>query len=353
MNPARSLGAAALPEADFQGLDGAALEALRGARLFITGGTGFIGAWLLEYLYRQDRDRPLGLDLLLLSRDPARFLAAHPHYAAWPALAMVAGDVRRLDGLELRADAILHGATPASAALNAASPLEMIAIIAGGTAQVLALARRCGARRLLFLSSGLASGVQPPELEAMTEDQNGRLDALDPAAAYGNAKHFAEHLCLQHGREAGLEVVIARCYAFVGPLLPLDAHFAVGNFMRDGLAGEPIRILGDGTPLRSYLHAAELSHWLWTLLVRGRAGQAYNVGAAEPVSIRQLAEHIGRLCRVPVRVARPAGSGLPARYVPCIAKIQEELALTPRLAWQEAVARTLAWHRACRAGGAA
>jgi len=127
MNPARPLGAASLPQADFQGLDGAALEALRGARLFITGGTGFIGAWLLEYLYRQDRDRHLGLELLLLSRAPARFLAAHPHYAAWPALAMVEGDVRRLDGLDLEADALLHGATPASAALNAASPLEMIA----------------------------------------------------------------------------------------------------------------------------------------------------------------------------------------------------------------------------------
>jgi dTDP-glucose 4,6-dehydratase len=342
-------GSAALPEADFRDLDGSCLEALRGGRIFLTGGTGFVGSWLLEYLYRKNRELCLDLEVKVLSRDPERFLAANPHYAAWPALAMVRGDVRRLEHLDLAADWIIHGATPASAALNEANPLEMIDIIAGGSASVLALARRCGARRLLYLSSGLIYGTQPADQEAMGEGQMGRLDALDPHAAYGSAKHFAEQLCLQHGLAHGFQVVVARCYAFVGPLLPLDAHFAVGNFLRDGLAGDPIRILGDGTPLRTYLHAAELSHWLWTLLARGASGRAYNVGAAQAVSIRELAEHIGRLCGVPVTVARQPEPGVrPARYVPCIARIREELALAPMFDWQDAVARTLAWHQACR-----
>lgn len=341
-------GGAALPEADFSFLDGACLEALRGSRGFITGGTGFFGGWLLEYLYRKDRDLRLGLELQVLSRDPERFLAGNPHYAAWPALRMVRGDVRRLDPA-IAADWIIHGATPASRILNDTGPLEMIDIVASGTAAVLDLARRCRAKRVLFLSSGLAYGRQPPELEAIREDQMGHLDALDPAAAYGNAKHFAEQLCLQHGRAHGFAVVIARCFAFVGPLLPLDAHFAVGNFLRDGLAGTPIRIQGDGTPLRSYLHAAELSHWLWTLLARGAPGRAYNVGAEQAASIRELAEHVGRLCGVPVTVAgQPVPGARPARYIPCITRIREELALTPKLDWQEAVARTLAWHREAR-----
>lgn len=344
-----TVGNAALPEADFEGLDGTCLEAFRASRGLVTGGTGFIGSWLLERLYRMDLKLGLGLRLQVLSRDPARFLAANPHYRQWPALAMVQGDVRWPEAVAGPLDWIIHGATPASRAVSEATPLEMIDIVARGTAATLELASRCGARRMLFLSSGLASGIQPPELEAMGEDQNGRLDSLDPGAAYGNAKHFAEHLCFQHGRATGLEVVIARCYAFVGPLLPLDAHFAVGNFLRDGLAGQPIRILGDGTPLRTYLHAAELSHWLWTLLARGTAGRAYNVGAGEAVSIRELAECIGSLCRVPVTVAgRPGPGARPARYVPCIHRIKEDLGLVPRIDWREAVARTLAWHRRIR-----
>ena len=200
-------GNATLPEADFEALDGTCLEPLRQSRVFITGGTGFVGSWLLEYLYRKDRSSSLGLQVKLLSRDPERFLAVNPHYAAWPALELVQGDVRALDQLSLSADWIIHGATPASRALSDAQPLEMIDVIVAGTRAVLDLAHRCRARKLLFLSSGLAYGTQPPELDAIREDQMGHLDALDPRAAYGNAKHFAEHLCLQHGRAHGFQVM--------------------------------------------------------------------------------------------------------------------------------------------------
>ena len=181
--------------------------------------------------------------------------------------------------------------------------------------------------------------------ELLNHYQMGHLDAMDPGAAYGNAKHFAEHLCLQLGIAHGFEVCIARLFAFVGPLLPLDAHFAAGNFLRDGLVGKRIQVLGDGTPLRSYLHAAELAHWLWTLMARGEAGQAYNVGSDEAVSIRELAELTGRICGVGVDVlGTPVPNRAPARYVPDIRKAAS-LGLAPRWVLETSIRRTLAWHQ--------
>ncbi len=335
-----------LPEDDFVSPDASVIEALDGLRIFITGGTGFIGSWLLEYLYRKSLEHSPAVKLLVLSRNPKGFLAANPHYASWPSLRMIEGDVRNLDSLDVAADWVLHGATPASRDLNDSAPLDMIDIIARGTENVLKFAGRCGAKRFLFLSSGLAYGAQPVELEKLAENQMGRLDALDPKAAYGNAKHFAEHLCMQHGQAFGFEVCIARLFAFVGPLLPLDAHFAVGNFLRDALAGRTIRIQGDGTPLRTYLHAADLARWLLTLLALGRAGEIYNVGSDEIVSIRELAERVGGLCGVGVEIAKKPEIGkLPSRYVPDIRKARDELGLRPLWDLGEALGRTLAWHR--------
>lgn len=331
-----------LTPCDFGPIADVAPPDFAGRRVFLTGGTGFVGTWLLEYWRVHTRTRPAAF---VLTRDPIAFAARCPQLAAESWITLIRGDVRSLDGLPPAIDAIVHGATAASRALNEDQPLEMISVVVDGTRRVLELCGHHRVRRLLFLSSGLAYGTQPATVEAIREAEMGHLDALNPNAAYGNAKHFAEHLCLQHGRAFGFEPCIARMFAFVGPLLPLDAHFAAGNFLRDGLAQSTIRIGGDGTPLRTYLHAAELAHWLWVLLERGRASEAYNVGSDEVVSIREIAEAVALQCGVAVHVSgTPQAGRPPARYVPDIRKARE-LGLTPMVRLDESIRLTLAWHR--------
>lgn len=141
-------------------------------------------------------------------------------------------------------------------------------------------------------------------------------------------------------------MAIARPFAFVGPCLPLDRQFAIGNFLRDALQGGPIVIRSDGTPLRSYMYAADLVVWLWTILARGTVARPYNVGSEVAYSLRQVGELIARSGprTIDIEVGATPQPGPPPRYVPSTARARGELGLREAVGLDEAVKRTLAWH---------
>ena len=156
-------------------------------------------------------------------------------------------------------------------------------------------------------------------------------------------------MCAMYGRAHGFDTMIARLFAFVGPLLPLHAHYAAGNFIADALRGGPIRIGGDGTPRRSYLYAADLAVWLWTILLRGRPAHPYNVGSPQEISIEELARTVARVAApgIAVEIAGRAIPGTPPlRYVPSTRRAEDELGLRPVITLEDSVRRTLASHRA-------
>jgi dTDP-glucose 4,6-dehydratase len=139
----------------------------------------------------------------------------------------------------------------------------------------------------------------------------------------------------------------------VGPYLPLDAHFAIGNFIGDALQGGPIRIAGDGSPYRSYLYAADLARWLWTILLRGQSARPYNVGSTDALSIHDLAHLVARTVspgvKVDVAQVRVAGA-VAERYVPSVTRAEIELGLRGTVPLAEGVRRTAAWHTALGRG---
>jgi len=184
-------------------------------------------------------------------------------------------------------------------------------------------------------------------MSAIPEDYAGVPPADDPAYAYGRGKRIGEQLCLDAWQAGGPVPVIARCFAFVGPHLPLDAHFAAGNFIRNALRGEPIQVKGDGSPLRSYLYAADLAIWLWTSLFAAPGGRPFNVGSEAAISIADLARAVAALCgsASPIAIAQMADSDrLPARYVPDTRRAAGELRLRVRVPLAEALLRTIRWH---------
>lgn len=324
-------------------------EELRGQRIFLTGGTGFFGCWLLEtFTWLEERLR-LEAACTVLTRDPEAFRRKAPHLAGHPAVRLVPGDVRDFAFPEDRCSLVIHAATEASASMIRDQPQAMLETIVVGTRRVLDFAAARGARRLLLTSSGAVYGRQPPELTHVPEDYAGAPDPTLPTSCYGEGKRMAELLCAIHSRQHGFQAAIARCFAFVGPYLNLDIHYAVGNFIRDGLAGGPIRVGGDGTPYRSYLYAADLAFWLWLILLRGEPLRPYNVGSGEAVSIADLARRVASVFEPApsVTIAREPRPGKPAeRYVPSVERVERELGLVPHFTLEDAVRRTVRWHRA-------
>jgi dTDP-glucose 4,6-dehydratase len=190
-------------------------------------------------------------------------------------------------------------------------------------------------------------GRQPSDVTHISEEYGGAPDTLQASTAYAEGKRAAETLCAAYAAQYGVQSTIARCFAFVGPYLPLDIHFAVGNFIGDALRGGPVRVNGDGTPFRSYLYAADLAIWLWTVLFRGKAMRAYNVGSSEAVTIEQLARVVAGAVEppAPVVVAQRAIAGnVVHRYVPAVRRAETELGLRQTIALADGIARTIGWH---------
>jgi dTDP-glucose 4,6-dehydratase len=325
---------------------------LRGQDIFVTGGTGFFGRWLLESFAHVNDSLGLGARLAVLTRNPESFVARARHLGKHPALSFVRGDVRSFTATNLRSRIgskgptqfgfVIHAATESSSNMNAENPLLMIDTIVQGTRAALEFAVETGAKRFLFISSGAVYGRQPSEMTHMPETYLGGPDPLDPGSAYGEAKRIGELLCASYQKEHGLESVVARGFAFVGPFLPLDIHFAIGNFIRDALRGGPIQVNGDGTPYRSYLYAADLAIWLWTILLKGQPGRAYNVGSEDAHTIHDLAKVVAEVCRIgTVQVKeKPDPTKAPNRYVPSCRRAEEELGLRPRVNLANAIQRT-------------
>jgi len=319
-------------------------EELRGQSVFLTGGTGFVGTWLLESLLWATDKLNLRVTVVVLTRHPERFSERSPHLAGHPATRLLRGSMVGFDAPAGAFPIIIHAATEHYFEPDAERPLAAFYADVEGTRAVLEFARRHSVRRLLCTSSGAVYGRQPSEMTHISEEYAGAPSTIDTGSAYGQAKRVSEFMSVMYSRVYGFDAIIARLFAFVGPLLPLDANYAVGNFIRDVLRGGPVRIAGDGTPYRSYLYAADLAVWLWTILLRGEPARPYNVGSTEALTIAQLAQAVAG--DRAIEIARGPVRGAPAlRYVPSTKRAQVELGLQQWVPLSEGIERTMEWHR--------
>ncbi len=323
------------------------LTSLRDARLFLTGGTGFFGHWLVESLLHADHALGLDLHLTLLTRSASRLHERSPQIAGHPAVTLLEADIRDFPLPSTPFTHIIHAATD-SGGQQAEQPAFFLAeSILAGTRRVLTLAREHRTPYLLYVSSGAVYGRSSAAETHIPETSTAGPDPLLLRSAYDEAKRMSEHLTVAYTESTPTHATIARPFAFVGPHLPLDQHFAIGNFIGATRANTPIHIRGDGSPIRSWLYMADLAIWLLTILLRGERNRAYNVGSEAAHTIAEAAHLTAATLRpgLPVRIDGTPNRSAPMNsYVPSTARARGELGLAETVDLPEALRRTAAWY---------
>ncbi|MGM9476215.1 NAD-dependent epimerase/dehydratase family protein [Pedobacter sp. GSP4] len=323
-------------------------DEVRGKTIFLTGGTGFFGMWLQMSFIYINRELNLGAKLILLTRDKNKFLNKYSWVSEYSEIDFLEGNVLDFKFIDDPVDYVIHAATEASVKLNLEQPLTMFETVVNGTKRVLEFAKIKAVKSLLLTSSGAIYGRQPSNLEHIDEDYIGAPITSDFSSVYGEGKRMAEVLCAVYHKHYKLPVKIARCYAFVGPFLPLDGTFAVGNFIKNVINNETILIEGDGTPHRSYMYAGDLMIWLWTILLKGVNNRPYNVGSEQSISIKTLADLVAKdnvNGQIAIIVKTPESDKPPLRYVPSITRAKEELGLKIYTDLETAIKKTIFFNR--------
>lgn len=262
---------------------------LYGKTVLVTGASGFLGAYFVDTLARlNERYSGAAISVLALARNLNRLQNRLPHLADRTDVRPLIQDVTEPLTTPTALDFIIHAASEASPRLYLARPVDTIQANTLGTLHLLNFAHAHGSR-LLFLSSGAVYGGHDGTGEVLSETDFGPLDPLDPRACYGESKRIAETLCSAYASQYGVRSAIARISHTYGPGLELDDGRVFIDLVAQILRGQNIVLHGDGLEQRPFCYITDMIAGLFTVLLRGQAGQAYNLGTTTEMSIRDLA----------------------------------------------------------------
>jgi dTDP-glucose 4,6-dehydratase/UDP-glucose 4-epimerase len=300
--------------------------------VLITGGTGFFGIWMISALIVIKHLLNDDLRLIALTRDSEKFIQKYKDPTLVTHIEYIQGDVKNFELSDaINVTHLVHMATTsAEETFMGEDQLKKIELLYTGTRNTL---EQCGQslENVLFTSSGVAYGVNNHPL--MTENDYTGPDTTDISSALGVGKLTAELLIAYFSGKFNYSYSVARCFAFAGQHLPLNIHYAFGNFIFNALEGKDIIIRSDGQDVRSYLYIGDAITWLLRLLIEPK-NQIFNVGSSQPVTIESLARSIEAQSDSPISVIVKGihsgeGNFRRVNYVPSVHKI---LTMYPELA---------------------
>jgi nucleoside-diphosphate-sugar epimerase len=309
------------------------------ATLLVIGGTGFFGKSVLDAFSRGLLDQWQIEKLILIARDTSVLKKSKLNL---PNVELFDGDICRINNVP-RADFVIHAAASADEKNYLRSPLKQRKNIISGTSNYCEIAKKDHIHaKIVYVSSGAVYGKQPDNLTKIPEDfPFADINQLPIAKRdYAQAKRDSECQIQNLGLN-GLKVSIARCFAFVGPWLPLNKHFAIGNFISDGLQGHSPLVNSKALVYRSYMYADDLVRWLLTIADNSSCKcPIYNVGSDESILITDLAKEINSYFNLPF-VNYTNLSNEIDRYVPDIFSIQKDLNLKLNYNLKNAIGKTI------------
>jgi len=305
-------------------------------RILVTGGAGFIGSHLCEFLLARGHEVVCMDNLLTGATDNIERLSADPRFS------FVKHDVTGYLVVEGSLDYVLHFASPASPHDYLEMPIQTLKVGALGTHRTLGLAK---AKRAAFLLASTSEVYGDPLVHPQREDYWGNVNPIGPRGVYDEAKRFAEALTMAYHRFHGVDTRIAPIFNTYGERMRLDDGRAIPAFITQALAGKPLTVYGDGSQTRSFQYISDLVDGIWRLM-QAPVTVPVNIGNPHEMTLLALADKIRRLSGSPSGIVfEPLPEDDPKVRQPDIGRARALLGWEPRVDVDAGLERTIAWFR--------
>ncbi|MBG0777764.1 MAG: NAD-dependent epimerase/dehydratase family protein [Desulfovibrionaceae bacterium] len=271
-------------------------DTLRGSTVLVSGGAGFLAAYMVRVLLHLNRVRDAGITVQCMVRDAAKARARFAGLRQADGLRLLVQDVCEPVPPEVAADFVVHAASPASPKYYAADPTGVLLANTLGTMRLLEHARARGCKGFLFISSGEVYGEVDPARIPTREQDYGYVDPTAVRSCYAEGKRAGETMCVSWAHQYGVPTTIARPFHTYGPGMDLADGRVFADFVADVLARRDIRLLSDGSARRTFCYLADAALGFFTVLLKGEAATPYNVSNEDcETSIAELAELLAGL----------------------------------------------------------
>jgi UDP-glucuronate decarboxylase len=319
------------------------LKSISNKSILITGGSGFFGKWFIESIAFANINFSLNISLTLITRDKSIFLLNNPKFIYFNFLTIVEGNILKKQNIKGDFDYLLHMATTtAHETFNGELDESKVKTLEVGTENIIDFAIKNKIPKLLFTSSGVIYG-QSDKMHLMEQDFV-KSPIVNKGTGLAQGKILAETIITNRCRSHNINYKIARCFSFVGPYLPLDIHYAIGNFINDARQNRPIVLRSEGKSVRSYLYIADTIIWLLKLLVCDEEG-VFNVGSERQITIYDLAHKVRDMISpssdvVIVHKDLTEGNFTRDIYVPSVSKIKSSLGVEEWTSLEDSILKT-------------
>jgi len=314
------------------------VDGLRDSTVVITGGTGFLGSWIVDTLRMLNRVKATNTTIHITSRSIGAAQKNYPEWAKDSDIHLHEMDLSTSPKWNIKhADYIIHGATDVTK--PASTEIRLALDITAGTKSIIELIAMCKPKKILYMSSGAVNSPEPGEI-LIKENAQLFLSTSDQSG-YSSGKQISESLLNLAAQEYGHTSVITRGFSFLGPRMPLQ-KFAIGNFILNASKGHPPEIKSNGLAIRSFLYSADAAAWYLTMLIKGFG--TYNVGSNDSKSLMQHATMVSQIAGTDSPRINPIHAMINGNhYAPIIHRAFTELGLCVFTEIGDAIQRTLEW----------
>ena len=305
-------------------------------RILVTGGAGFIGSHLCEYLLNK-KHNVICVDNLLTGK-----MENIEHLLGSKQFEFIKLDVTNYIHIPGKLDAVMHFASPASPIDYHKYPIPTLKVGALGTHKALGLAKE---KKAIFMIASTSEVYGDPLVNPQTESYWGNVNPIGPRGVYDEAKRFAEAMTMAYHRYHKLQVRIVRIFNTYGPRMRKDDGRAVPTFITQALKNKPITMFGNGKQTRSFCYISDMVEGLYRLLLSNK-NEPVNIGNPREITLNELAKIIIKITNSKSKVVhRPLPVDDPKVRRPDITRAKKFLHWTPKVSLEDGLTKTISWFK--------